>query len=97
LVIHEAFMAGVPVVGAAIGGIRGLVDHGRSGFLYEPRAVAELSMLLSQLVEDPDQLNELSLHLPRVKSIREDADEWEDRYESLIEKAVRPAELSVEA
>ena len=37
LVIHEAFMAGIPVVGARIGGIADLVDDGRTGLLYEPR------------------------------------------------------------
>ena len=36
LVIHEAFMAGVPVVGARIGGIADLVEDGRTGLLYDP-------------------------------------------------------------
>ena len=36
LVIHEAFMTGVPVVGAAIGGIVDLLDHGRHGILVPP-------------------------------------------------------------
>ena len=36
LVIHEAFMAGVPVVGTAIGGIVDLLDHGRHGILVPP-------------------------------------------------------------
>src|SRR5262249_1399492 len=36
LVIHEAFMAGIPVVGARIGGIADLVEDGVSGLLYDP-------------------------------------------------------------
>ena len=43
LVIHEAFMAGIPVVGARIGGIADLVEDGRSGLLYDPTSPAELT------------------------------------------------------
>ena len=45
LVIHEAFMVGVPVVGAKIGGISDLVRHGENGLLYEPQSAAALADL----------------------------------------------------
>ena len=35
LVIHEAWMAGVPVVGAEMGGVADLVSDGRDGLLYD--------------------------------------------------------------
>ena len=37
LVIHEAFQAGVPVVGSRIGGTADLVDGRRERRLYDPR------------------------------------------------------------
>jgi D-inositol-3-phosphate glycosyltransferase len=43
LVALEAAACGIPVVAAAVGGLRSLVEHGRTGFLVEgrdPRAVA---------------------------------------------------------
>src|SRR5262245_43241444 len=43
LVIHEAFMAGVPVVGARIGGIPNLVSDGRGGLLFDPASAAALA------------------------------------------------------
>ena len=47
LVIHEAFMAGIPVVGARIGGIADLVDDGRTGLLYDSTSPAELGRVAS--------------------------------------------------
>ena len=47
LVIHEAFMAGVPVVGARIGGISDLVRDGENGLLYPPESSAALAAALS--------------------------------------------------
>src|SRR4030095_3616466 len=81
LVIHEAFRAGVPVVGARIGGIAGLVVDQRSGLLYDPpESASALGNALRRLIDDPCHLAALAQNTPRVKSIEEDADEWEARY-----------------
>ena len=53
LVIHEAFMAGVPVVGARIGGIADLVEDGETGCLYDPTSPAELRGVLRELIDAP--------------------------------------------
>src|SRR5262249_7838740 len=50
LVIHEAFMAGVPVVGARIGGIADLIADGRNGWLYSPTSTRELASVLQRLI-----------------------------------------------
>ena len=88
LVIHEAFMAGVPVVGARIGGIAGLGEDGRSGFLYEATSSSALARALLELIDAPRQLAELSQRLPAVKSIAVDAHEWDAVYEEVIEPRV---------
>jgi glycosyltransferase involved in cell wall biosynthesis len=94
LVIHEAFMAGVPVVGARIGGISELVDDGRTGLLYNPTSSSELAAALRLLVERREALGELRaevLSKPRVKSIEDDAREWEQAYvEVLGRRSVAP-------
>jgi glycosyltransferase involved in cell wall biosynthesis len=84
LVIHEAFMAGVPVVGAAIGGIADLVQNGVNGLLYPPGSSAALEEALRGLLERPERLAGFAERLPAVKSIDEDAREWEGFYKSVL-------------
>jgi glycosyltransferase involved in cell wall biosynthesis len=89
LVIHEAFMAGIPVVGPRIGGIADLVDDGRTGLLYAPDSPAELEAALRRLIENPEHLNELAelvRTLPRVKSTTEDAQEWDAVYADVLRR-----------
>lgn len=83
LVIHEAYMAGVPVVGSRIGGIADLVADGSNGSLYEPTSSRELTAALQALIDDPDRLEHFRRTLPRVKTIAEDAREWEAAYRTV--------------
>jgi len=84
LVIHEAFMAGIPVVGSRIGGIADLVSDGVNGLLYEAASPASLTQALRRLIDAPDIRARLANAAPRVKTIHEDADEWEVRYAELV-------------
>jgi glycosyltransferase involved in cell wall biosynthesis len=84
LVIHEAFQAGVPVVGARIGGIPGLVDDGVNGRLYDSHSAADLARVLAELIDNPDRLRALASAAPRVRSIDEDAQGWEVIYGTAI-------------
>ena len=87
LVIHEAFMAGVPVVGAKIGGIPDLIEDGRTGLLYDPADAGALSAALRSLVDMPRRLEDLSVGVQmrtRVRSIEEDADSWDALYEQVL-------------
>jgi glycosyltransferase involved in cell wall biosynthesis len=89
LVIHEAFMAGVPVVAARIGGIPDLVADGINGLLYDPRSPDELRTILRNLIDAPDRLTALAGARPPVKSVADDAREWEAIYARAVE-ARRP-------
>jgi glycosyltransferase involved in cell wall biosynthesis len=97
LVIHEAFMAGIPVVGARMGGIADLVEDGRSGLLYEATSIEQLAAALLSLIEGPQRLRTMSRFvqaLPPVKSIAEDAREWEAVYADALRRrtaTARPA------
>jgi D-inositol-3-phosphate glycosyltransferase len=53
LVALEAAACGTPVVAAAVGGLRSLVEHGRTGFLVEGREPAAFAAFVSQLVDNP--------------------------------------------
>jgi glycosyltransferase involved in cell wall biosynthesis len=84
LVIHEAFMHHVPVVAARVGGIPELVLDGESGLLYDAFDAESLRASLQRLIDDRVLLERLSDHSPAVKSIAQDAREWQERYRTLL-------------
>lgn len=84
LVIHEAFQAGVPVVGSRIGGTVDLVTDGVNGRLYDPAAPAELAAILSALAGNRAPLAAWASALPSIKTIDDEAREWERIYEEVI-------------
>jgi GT2 family glycosyltransferase/glycosyltransferase involved in cell wall biosynthesis len=84
VVIHEAFMAGVPVVGARVGGIPELVTHGVNGLLYEAYSPSDLAGTLRTLIENPERVGRLAAGAPSVKGIADDACQWEARYEPVL-------------
>lgn len=53
LVALEAAACGTPVVAAAVGGLRTLVDHGRTGFLIEERDPASYADHVRRILDDP--------------------------------------------
>ena len=76
-------MAGVPVVAARIGGIADLIEHGRTGLLYDPNDAGALEAALRSLMEAPRRLEDLTVGVQtrtRVRSMTEDADAWDVIY-----------------
>ena len=90
LVIHEAFQAGVPVVGARMGGISDLITDGHNGRLYDPESPDELAGILQSVIDDPAQLMQWAAALPQVKPIADDAQEWERTYTDVVALAGFP-------
>ncbi len=88
LVIHEAFQAGVAVVGARTGGIPDLITDNVSGLLFETGSAEDLARRLRELIDDPARLTALAGAAPRVKTIEQDAAEWEDAYADAIGRRV---------
>jgi D-inositol-3-phosphate glycosyltransferase len=60
LVALEAAACGTPVVAAAVGGLRTLVEHGRTGFLVEGRDPAAFAAYTDELLTAPGLAMELS-------------------------------------
>jgi D-inositol-3-phosphate glycosyltransferase len=52
LVALEAAACGVPVVAANVGGLRTLVDHGRTGFLVDTRRPADYAAAIERILAD---------------------------------------------
>jgi D-inositol-3-phosphate glycosyltransferase len=52
LVALEAAACGTPVVAAAVGGLRSLVQHGQTGFLVEGRAPLDYAAPVARLLDD---------------------------------------------
>ena len=81
-------MAGVPVVGARMGGIADLIRHGDNGFLYDAASSRALESALRDLIAHPDWVVEFSRRLPQVKSIAADAAEWDAAYAEVLGRRV---------
>ena len=65
LVALEAAACGTPVVAAAVGGLRTLVEHGRTGFLVEGRDPAVFAGYVGQVLDSPALAGELGRHAAR--------------------------------
>lgn len=86
LVIHEAFMAGLPVVGSRMGGTADLVRDGVNGLLYEADSPDSLAAALRRLLDDPQLPGRLAAAHPPVKTMAEDAAEWEAVYGEVVSR-----------
>jgi glycosyltransferase involved in cell wall biosynthesis len=71
LTIHEAFLAGVPVVTSNIGGMAELVPDGVCGAQFEVGDVGDLRAKLTAIVRDPGRLEVYRRQIPRVKLMSE--------------------------
>jgi GT2 family glycosyltransferase/glycosyltransferase involved in cell wall biosynthesis len=91
LVIHEAFMAGLPIVGSREGGTKDLVTHGINGLLYEAFSPSSLAAALRALIDDPEQLARLAARVPDVKPIEHDALELAGIYDEVTSRVARAA------
>jgi glycosyltransferase involved in cell wall biosynthesis len=82
-IILEAQAAGLPVVGANLGGIPELVEHGCNGLLFEPDDAADLAGQLQRLLDEPDLLADLRQQARPVRTMAEEHDELVGLYQRL--------------
>lgn len=91
LVVHEAFANAVPVVGARIGGITDLVEHGVTGWLYSPGDITALSTVLAERIRagrDALPQEAAFAHFQRETAPQRVAERYEVVYQGAID-AVR--------
>lgn len=73
LVIHEARLAGLPVMATDAGGMAELVRDGQDGYLFPMGDEAALARLLQDVVDDPARLGRLAVDGSAVRDIADDA------------------------
>jgi glycosyltransferase involved in cell wall biosynthesis len=78
LVILEAMAAERPVFASRLSGIPEAVEHGRTGYLFEPGSTAELTSLLREALPDRERMAELG----RAARVR-----WEQDFSVPVLKA----------
>jgi glycosyltransferase involved in cell wall biosynthesis len=89
IVAREAFIRGVPVVAARIGGLQEAVEDGENGFLFEPDRPDDLAGILRRLAGDDELLTHLregALRTP-VLSVTDNAVAVREVYEEAIAEA----------
>jgi glycosyltransferase involved in cell wall biosynthesis len=86
LTIHEAYLAGLPVLTSNCGGMAELVEDGRTGLYFRVGDAADLRHQLLRVLHEPTLLERLSRKRVRVKTIDEDAAQMEQRYHALVQR-----------
>jgi glycosyltransferase involved in cell wall biosynthesis len=84
LAVLESWAAGVPVVASRVGGLPEIVDHGRTGLLFESGDVSALVAALQALIGDPflsKQMGERGRREVLAKyDVQRTADEYHRQY-----------------
>jgi glycosyltransferase involved in cell wall biosynthesis len=80
-------MAGIPVVTSAHGGMKELVRNGENGLTFRPGDAGDLRRAVLRLVAEPELLSLLNRTATAVKTIQENALEFEELYASLREES----------
>lgn len=60
-VVFEAYRAGLPVIAANTGGTSEIIDHGQTGYLYDPYDIKALAGYMKSLSQNPDLYAAMSL------------------------------------
>lgn len=85
--IHEAFLAGVPVLCSDRGGMAELVEEGKCGMHFRMGDADDLRARIRSLMDDPGLLERMGSAFPEVKDIQADANDMERRYRSVLQGA----------
>jgi len=78
--VMEALAAGVPVIGANIGGIPDFVHHGHNGFLFTAGNPTELASVMRTLIDDPSIIDTLKSAIREPISMARHARELQKIY-----------------
>ena len=85
LVIHEAFLAKIPVITSNLGGMAELVIHKKNGLLFEPGNVEDLKKKMKLFINDPKLIEKYSQET-YVRSIEKDVQEIMRLYFKLVKR-----------
>jgi glycosyltransferase involved in cell wall biosynthesis len=83
LTMHEAVLAGVPVIASNIGGMAELVKRAENGLLFEAGNADDLYEKIALLIAEPRRLKGLRGRVAAIKGMEENAEELEELYMGL--------------
>ncbi|MGE0825150.1 MAG: glycosyltransferase [Candidatus Binatia bacterium] len=92
LTIHEALLAGVPVIASQLGGMAEYVEHGRTGLLFRPGDVEDLRAQLEWIIAHPHAFT--TMPAPSYVAIDEHARDLATIYRELQSHRQRSASPS---
>ena len=72
LVIHEAFIAKIPIITSNLGGMAELVQNEKNGLLFKSGNVKDLAEKMNRFIEEPDLIKKFAQNIPKIRSIQED-------------------------
>jgi len=86
LVIRDAFLAQIPVIGTDLGGISELIINNKNGLLFNNENVDDLYDKISYLIDHPKEITRMGKNCPKQKNMTENAEEMELLYWSLLKE-----------
>jgi len=60
LVVREALLHGIPVIGSKLGGVPEVIDDGVNGFLFDPFSQGDLLRIIEVILNKPGLLEKIS-------------------------------------
>ena len=84
MTIQESFLAGVPVIASAHGGMAELVRDGVNGLTFRPRDAADLRVKMQQLLDSDKLRKQLRPDREEIKDVENSAEEHLDLYRELL-------------
>ncbi len=84
LIIHEAFATQTPVIATNLGGMAEAVTNDINGLLFMRGNAADLARQIRRFFDEPGLLSQLRSGVPRVRTVREEADVLENKYFELV-------------
>lgn len=87
--IHEAYYTRTPVIAVRAGGMAELVQHGRTGFLYQRGDPTDLRSCIRRFVEEPSLVHEFAARVPEEPTVEEVVQTLESWYRALLGGTLR--------
>jgi len=83
LVLHEAILTNTPVIASDIGGVNEFINH-HNGVLFKAGDAKDLQKKMEHIIKNPWDTENLKNNMPKVKSIKDNAEELEVIYNRLL-------------
>ncbi len=86
-ILFEMQSAGLPIIGARIGGVPDMIRDGHNGLLFRHDSVPDLKKCLQKIIDSPQLIDKFRRNVKPVKTMKEHAREIESLYYSYLKSA----------